>query len=158
MTTYSYTVNVKNNNATYNVALQPYLDNGNYQIDVRESLSTPTGGVTLGQGSVIVNSATNSGQRINCTLQIKDTTNLNTIGYTGGIADGVLTSQNDDASASDNGTSITDRVTDDRINDLLARIVANWDGIVNHEPPAGGPAVEDTKNCPIKNIFLRITI
>jgi hypothetical protein len=168
MATYDYSVSANNNNATYSVVLKPYTtDSSNHKIDIKISLSNPTlsapdyPGVDLSTfGAVKVNNATNGTNHINCTLQIKDTTNLYTpAGYSTGdnttIADGVLTSQGDSDGAVAQGASIYDQVTEAKVNDLLARIVANWEGILTTDETG---ADSGNKNCPIKNIFLRITV
>ena len=158
---YEYNVSANNNNVTYSVVLKPYDDGGNSKIDIKKGLANPTGGVDLtNSGAVEVNNATNGTNHINCTLQIKDTSNLYTGGaYSAGdnthIAGGVLTSQGDSDGADAHGSSINSHVTEAKVNDLLARIVANWEGILttNHNGAASG-----NNNCPIKNIFLRITV
>ena len=159
---YKYTVSANNNNATYSVVLKPYLNGGNHCIQTKETLAAPVGGVNMAAaGDIIVNNATNGTNHINCTLQIKDTTNL----YTGGpysaadgtaIAGGVVTTQDEDGGAAAEGiATVLAKITEGRVNDLLARIVANWEGIITGG--LGGSAATAT-NCPIKNIFLRITV
>ena len=109
---YEYTVSANNNNATYTVVLKPYTtDATHHKIDIIKGLALPTGGgVDLNHnGAVQVDNATNGTNHINCTLQIKDTSNL----YTGAggysahdnttIADGVLTSQGDSDGADATG-------------------------------------------------------
>lgn len=160
---YEYTVSANNNNATYTVVLKPYTtDATNHMIDIKKGLENPTGGVDLDHsGAVQVNNATNGTNHINCTLQIKDTSNLYTGGaYSAGdnthIAGGVLTSQGDSDGADAQGSSINSHVTEAKVNDLLARIVANWEGILTTN--ADGAYTSNNRNCPIKNIFLRITV
>lgn len=161
MAGYVYTVSANNNNATYSVVLKPYLDGSDHCIATIEALPHPSTGVNMTEpDKIIVNNATNGTSHINCTLQIKDTTNLYTSSYTAdddrAIADGVVTTQDEDGGAAAQGDgAVLAQLTEGRVNDLLARIVANWEGIITGG--SGGPAVA-TKNCPIKNIFLRITV
>ena len=162
MATYDYSVSANNNNATYSVVLKPY-DDGDQKINIIKGLANPdpTSGVDLNHhGPVVVNNATNGTNHINCTLQIKDTSNLYTgSSYSAGpnepIADGVLTSQGDSDGADAKGDSIKDQVTEAKVNDLLARIVANWEGILTTDANGNNTG---NNNCPIKNIFLRITV
>lgn len=163
MTNYEYSVSANNNNATYSVVLKPYTtETAGSLIDIELELETPTGGVDLNHhGAVQVNNATNGTNHINCTLQIKDTTNLYTssnysVGNNTSIAGGVLTSQGDSDGADAKGSSIKHQVTEAKVNDLLARIVANWEGILTTDQ--NGADTDTNVNCPIKNIFLRITV
>ena len=165
MSTYDYSVSANNNNATYSVVLKPYKD-GDQKILIKQTLPmTAVGGganspPNLYDGVVTVNNATNGTNPINCTLQIKDTSNLYTSAYsTAGntpIADGVVTSQVEDLGPAAAGASINSQITEDKLNDLLVRIVANWEGILQTD--ANNSVIPVSSNCPIKNIFLRITV
>ena len=167
MASYDYSVSANNNNATYSVVLKPYLNgNGNHCIQTRQPLNYPSGGVNMtGEGDVSVNNATNGTSPINCTLQIKDTTNLYTTttpyskADTTVIADGVVTTQDDgdEGAVADGNAAVLQQLTEGRVNDLLARIVANWEGIITDGQTSASASTTAT-NCPIKNIFLRITV
>jgi hypothetical protein len=103
--------------------------------------------------SIALVNATNGTTPIKCIVQIKDTTNIRAnADHTAGAA---LTSRPVDA---DTGGAVVDDATligiDDvtiqtltanNLNDMLVRIVAEWDDMIGVK-------------CPIKNIFIKFTV
>ena len=90
--------------------------------------------------------AINGTTPINCTVQIKDTTNI--LGTLNNTAGAPLTSQADDeqVDATTGDASVdTPALSNNELNDMLVRIVAQWSDMIG-------------ANCPIKNIFIKLTV
>ena len=142
----------RNVNSTHSITLRPSGD-GNLQINNDATAFGAVSNSQTSEGGVTPVSATNGSTHINCTVQIKDTTNI------GGGFPVAMTTQEDGqpvgSVAFDDGDTvdIIPQPSGEQWNDMLVRIVAEWNDIIETNAPQGTLA-----NCPIKNIFLKLTV
>jgi hypothetical protein len=132
----------QNVNSTYSIILKP-TGVGLLQINADAAGMVLNAATTVDGVTPIF--ATNGTTPINCTVQIKDTTNI--IGALTNTASSTLTSQpnNEDVNTLTGGGVADKFLTQAQLNDMLVRIVAEWHDMIG-------------ANCPIKNIFIKFTV
>jgi len=150
----------RNVNSTYSITLTPTAGNLKINYDARVNGCVIASNSQTNELNVV--NATSGGTPINCTVQIKDTTNIlgNIANNKSEMITHTLTLQTDGEDKNHaagenqegNVMELKTGFTKNDLNDMLVRIIAQWHDIMEEV------GHDEQKNCPIKNIFLKLTV